>query len=378
MLVRVNNLQQNFGYDGRHFHHIYIMYTKTTYKIFGRPPFQRNDLLLVMYYPAEATHRAFDHIWETMANRYNLAILRPIPVQLDTVSAYSAGIFSLQRTEHVICYLVPIKAKRPLEYVLIFPFDGLTWLLLALLTLLTVFLLWRFSGSSRDLVGTIFEILQSVLSSPNLHEGSSFECNILQMFMFAVLIFGSTYLSLITAFIATPFYYQQYETLDQINNSCKVALAFVLNTLNFNFKHEVDYLTAIQQDDPVCLPISCNIARNMERTYLMGGKPYCLSRARSHRQPLLGVIANRKQLRTAQVIASAFVEGELHHFGDDWKLPNADETLIVQVKPFNLKDLKIVWNLTIKGWILSCAAFVVELLLSILNRVFPARPLVYQ
>lgn len=375
VLVHVENFLHNFG---RHVHKIFIMYNRNTYKLLGIEPSQYYNMLQVMYYPSEATHRAFNHIWISMAVRYNLSSLVPAPLQLDAVSAYSPGIFSLKRTEYVICYLVPLKSKRPLEYVLIFPFDGLTWLLLALVSLLTLVLLWKFSRISRDLIGVIFELIQGVLSSPNLHIGSSFERNILQMYMFAVLIFGSTYLSLITAFIATPFYYNQYETLDQINNTCKVALSFVQDTLKFDFKYEVDYLKAILRNDPVCIPISCKIARRSQKIYPMGKETYYLSRARSHQQPLLGVVGNFKITRLVQRIASAFVEGELFHFDDDWKLSDNKEAVIDQVKPFDLNDLKIVWSLTTKGWILSVFAFMIELLKSIIDRSIPARPLVYQ
>lgn len=345
--------------------------------IFGYGPSPQYNLLRVMYYPSEATDKAFEHIWTTMAVRYNLSSLVPVPAQLAAVSAYSTGIFSLKRTEYAICYLVPLKSKRPLEYVLIFPFDQLTWFLLALVVLLTMVLLWTYPGSSRDLIEIIFELVQSVLSSPNLHIGSSFERKILQMFMFAVLIFVSTYLSLITAFIATPFYYNEYETVDQINNTCNVALGFVQDTYKFDFNHEVDFFKAVQNDVPVCIPVSCRITHRTQKIYPMGKVTFFLSQARSHQQPLLGVVANLAITQLVQFIASTFVEGDLYHFDENGKLSEKDESIADQLKPFGLNDLRIVWSLTIKGWILSVSIFVLELLKSTIDRLFPARPLVF-
>lgn len=378
MLVRVETFQHDFGFDRRHVHQIYIMYQRTKYMLFGYVPSPQYNMLRVMYYPSEATHKAFEHIWTTLAVRYNHSSLVPVPAQLASVSAYSTGIFSLKRTEHAICYLVPLKSKRPLEYVLIFPFDQLTWLLLALVVLLTMILLWRCPGSSRNLIEIIFELVQSVLSSPNLHIGSSFERNILQIFMFAVLIFVSTYLSLITAFIATPFYYNEYATVDQINKTCNVALGFVQDTYKFDFNHEVDFFKAVQNNVPVCVPVSCKITHRSQKIYPMGKVTFFLSQARSHQQPLLGVVANLEIAQLVQFIASTFVEGELFHFDENGKLSDRDESMADQLKPFGLNDLRIVWRLTINGWILSVFVFVFELLKLAKDRVFPDRPLVFQ
>uniref|UniRef100_A0A182YRA5 Ionotropic glutamate receptor C-terminal domain-containing protein n=1 Tax=Anopheles stephensi TaxID=30069 RepID=A0A182YRA5_ANOST len=253
-----------------------------------------NYQLHFAYIPSESDTAVINSIVHSLATSRNGSLADPIgldPASMLNVSStyqWHFTLLTLGPIEYATCFFVPKAGLVPIWFILIAPFDAVTWFGILLTGIAIVILLKLFGQAS--LFGSIIMLLQSVFTSPNRIARSYFERRILTACMLGCLVLVSSYQSIIYSLIANPIYNPELDTEQLINSSCAI---FMLNNFEGIDTFRSTFVEkAMFRNGESCVCSSCQI-KDLIHTHPEQFKLYRLSRHRTHPFPMLIALVDR-------------------------------------------------------------------------------------
>lgn len=326
-------------------------------------------LSLELWYFSTKEDQLMQGFWKMLAHRHNFTYIQPWSMERTMiVDTIRKEFTSLHRIMYEDCFLVPRDRPRPLEFLLIDPFDLPTWACILTTFLIVLLVLGTFGRESFNLPRTILELVQIMINSPHEQARSPVNHFIITVFTTGTFILSASYQSLLTAAISKPSYYPGLDNLAEINGTCNPMQIFSTFPPPYNFLHEssspwqLNYSWTCFYGDCFFLDTLYSSMCDGSETDFFSCDNYRKSRLKIVPFPLLSILVEPRRLlrELVQFYATSFAQGGLHHFVDDIdRVPPISEDSSER-KVLTVQDLDLVWTITMYGLILSGVVFVLE------------------
>lgn len=316
--------------------------------------------------------KRFQEYWRTIASRHNFTYMEPIDAYFmlfGNIVAFQKLAFSMHRSMSTYFIIVPTNRPRPLGYLLVDPFDALTWICVLLAILTVLMLLWIVDRTRFILSRTVLELVQILINNPHERSRPAVHRFVVTMFITGSFILRNSYESLITATITRPSFYPPLDNLDIINRTCNPMLKLVTSAIGFEFMYE----TRNYEKDGIST--ECFVGPHKTVEYAMElwrnnpkyeAKSFKKSPVQLVPFPVLGFLASEHHQSMKTLLsfyAATFAQAGLFHFVEDERSDLKPDDEANKREALLFGELILVWRLAIYGWSLSSVVFFVELAL---------------
>lgn len=377
---------------------VFVLYNQTEYtlKHFGFPdlaiqtnksiakdgPNLKNLHLLSLYFkyfPYETSSSAPEILWSAITERHNLTHTYPSTYpKLELSGRTFFEMSSLHRITYSDCFVVPLPRRRPIQYILIDPFDFPTWMSIIFMVFI-VLLIIRLVNHDPSFCQLILELLRTIINSPYWRPQSPGGHQIFTIFIIGSFVLNTTYQSLITAMILKPSFYPPLNTLDRINKTCSPMISLHYEEMSYDFqdiqKEQNAWSEAYEWQ---CFYGSCTVLADFKQicsafekvTRNLNCSFYGKAGFEGRAHPVLANIQiQRKSItKLLQFYAGAFVQGALYHFVDSEDTDAAMRMKFARkrdqdsLKVLSIEDLRLVWMILLQGLCISGVTVVAEIL----------------
>nr|NP_001345557.1 ionotropic receptor 111 precursor [Aedes aegypti] len=286
----------------------------------------------------------------------------------------------MHRTEGLRILVPRLNMPKPMIYVLIDPYDAATWVTYAAMVFLASILRSYFSNrlTTSELLSNIRLIFGFILIDSSITFYHELDRALLGLFKVMNIVLMTAYESLVISFLMSPRFYPEWDTIDQINESCIWDESMTVEP--FRFRH-IRKLPLENGD----IYSSIEVGRNLSYCFVFSPRFNLLLRERKG-QPLFtsGYRWSRATLQTSPVMAAAygdpavrevivfyaaafFAEAGLYqHFLSETRREVVEFT--IQENPVGVGDLSLVWLVYLVGVGCSFLTFAIEFVVSVYGR----------